>query len=50
MSLNQTRSILYRVARLLGDFNAVKRGRVGRRIARRAGGRQTSRALGRLFR
>jgi len=44
------RSILYFIARLLGDVNAVSKGRVGKRIARRLVGRATGRALGRLFR
>jgi hypothetical protein len=35
MTLNQFRSLLYKLARGLGDVNAVKRGTVGRRIARR---------------
>ncbi len=43
------RSILYWLARLLGDISAVKRGRVGRRLARRAAGRATGKGLGRLF-
>lgn len=50
MSINRTRGILYWLARILGDFNAVKRGRVGRRIGRRAAGRVTGRGLGKLFR
>lgn len=50
MSINKTRGILYWLARLLGDVNAVKRGRVGRRIGRRAAGRLTGRGLGSLFR
>jgi len=44
------RSFLYTLARLLGDINAVKRGRVGRRLGRRLVGRATGRGLGRLFR
>lgn len=44
------RSFLYALARLLGDINAVKRGRVGRRIGRRVAGKVTGRALGKLFR
>ena len=44
------RSFLYLLARLLGDVQAVRRGRVGRRIARRGAGRITGRGLGRLFR
>ena len=43
------RSLLYKLARLLGDVNAVRRGRVGRRVARRAAGRATGRGLRRLF-
>jgi hypothetical protein len=40
------RSFLYGLARFLGDVNAVKRGRVSRRIGRRVAGKAT----GRLFR
>lgn len=43
------RSILYTLAKLLGDVNAVKRGKVGHRVARRAAGKATGRGLGRLF-
>ena len=43
------RSFLYTLARLLGDINAVKKGRVGRRIGRRIAGKYTGRGLGRLF-
>jgi hypothetical protein len=49
MSLNKTRGFLYWLARLLGDVNAVKRGTVGKRIARRAAGRATGKALRKLF-
>lgn len=45
-----TRSTLYQVARILGDVQAVKRGRVGRRIGRRVTGKIAGRGLGRLFR
>lgn len=48
-SINKVRSSLYKMARLLGDVNAVKRGTVGKRVARRAVGRATGRGLGRLF-
>ena len=44
------RSFLYKLARIMGDVNAVKRGRVGRRAGRRIAGRVTGRGLGRLFR
>jgi hypothetical protein len=48
-SLNGFRSLLYRLGRLLGDINAVKRGRVGRRIGRRIAGEVTGRGFRRLF-
>ena len=44
------RSFLYALARLLGDVNAVRRGRVGRRIGRRVAGRASGRALAKIFR
>ncbi len=50
MSINKTRGILYMLARLLGDVNAVKKGKVGKRVARRTVGRATGRGLGKLFR
>jgi hypothetical protein len=49
-TLTATRSLLYRLARLLGDISAVQRGRVGQRIARRIVGRAAGRLIGRLFR
>jgi hypothetical protein len=48
-SLNGFRSFLYWLARLLGDVQAVRRKRVGRRITRRIAGKATGRGLGRLF-
>ena len=39
------RSLLYSVARLMGDVNAVKKGKVRKRIGRRAAGKLTGRAL-----
>lgn len=44
------RGFLYWLARLLGDVNAVRRGKIVRRIGRRLAGRVTGRWLGRLFR
>jgi len=43
------RSALYLIARLMGDVNAVKKGKVGKRVARRAAGKVTGRSLGKLF-
>jgi len=50
MSINRTRGTLYKLARILGDVQAVRSGRVGRRIGRRVTGRYLGRGLGRLFR
>lgn len=44
------RSILYTLAALIGDWRAIKRGRVGQRIGRRVAGRITGKLLRRLFR
>jgi hypothetical protein len=49
MSINKIRTVLYTAARLLGDLNAILKGKIGQRIARRAAGRVTGRMLGRLF-
>lgn len=50
MKLSAFRGILYTLARLLGDWNAIHKGRVGRRVGRRVAGKVTGRALGRWFR
>jgi hypothetical protein len=38
------------LARLLGDVNAVRRGRIGRRVARRNAGKLTGQPFRRIFR
>ncbi len=43
------RSLLYSVAKLMGDVNAVKKGKVGKRIGRRTAGKLTGRTLGKWF-
>ena len=50
MTISGLRSILYTTARLLGDLNAILRGRILQRIGRRLGGRLSGRLLGKLFR
>jgi hypothetical protein len=50
MSIGRIRTVLYALARVLGDVNAVRRGTVGRRIGRRVTGRLLGRILGRIFR
>ncbi len=44
------RGFLYGLGKLLGDVNAVKKGKVGKRVARRVVGKATGRAMGRWFR
>jgi len=49
MSINKTRGLLYKLAKLLGDISAVsgnKPGKITKRIARRG----TGKATGKLFR
>lgn len=50
MSINSLSSLLYRLARVLGDVNAVEKGKVPQRVERRIVGRAFGRILGRLFR
>jgi hypothetical protein len=49
MSIGKTRGFLYKAARILGDVNAVKKGKVGKRVARRAAGKATGRTLRKLL-
>ncbi|MFC4712936.1 hypothetical protein [Planococcus dechangensis] len=48
-SINKVRSILYTIARVLGDIQAVRTGRIGQRILRRGAGRITNKGLNKLF-
>lgn len=43
------RGLLYWLARLLGDVNAVKKGKVGRRVGRRAAGKAAGKGMRKLF-
>lgn len=43
------RDWLYKSARVIGDANAVKKGKVVRRVARRAAGKATGKLLRKLF-
>lgn len=49
MSINKFRSLLYSLAKILGDVNAVKKGKVGRRIGRRAAGKVTGKMMRKIF-
>lgn len=48
-SISGVRSLLYGLAKLLGDVSAVKKGTVGKRVARRAAGKATGKAFKKLF-
>lgn len=43
--MGKTRGWLYKVARMLGDIEAISKGRVGRRAGRRMAGKMTGKAL-----
>lgn len=43
------RSSLYKIARIMGDVNAVQKGKVGKRVARRTAGKATGRTLRKLI-
>jgi len=49
MSISSSRGWLYKLAKLLGDVNAVKKGKVGKRIARRAAGKAAGKGFGKIF-
>jgi len=42
------RSLLYLIAKLLGDINAIRKGRVKQRVKRRIAGRLAGKLLRRL--
>lgn len=48
--MSRTRSRLYRAARLLGDVEAVKKGRYPQRVVRKAVYRKTNRSTRRFLR
>ena len=39
------RGLLYTLAKLMGDYNAVKKGKVGKRVGRRMAGKATGKAM-----
>ena len=45
MSISKTRSALYKTAKVLGDIDAVKKGKVGKRAENRIIGKLTGRLL-----
>jgi hypothetical protein len=49
MSINKTRGFLYFLAKILGDYNAVKKGKIGQRVGRRITGKITGRIMRKIF-
>jgi len=43
------RGFLFTLAKPMGDYNAVKKGKVGKRVGRRVAGKATSKAMRKLF-
>lgn len=50
MTFAKLRTLLYQLARIMGDIQAVRKKKVGRRLGRRVAGRLTGKMLGRFFR
>ena len=48
--MNRFRNFLYWLVRLLGDINAVLKGKISQRIGRRIIGKVIGRFLGKVFR
>jgi len=43
------KSLLYKLLRISNDVNAIKRGKIGRRILRRIAGKSTGKLFRKLF-
>ena len=41
--------LLYSLAKLMGDYNAVKKGKVGNSVGRQVAGKATGKAMKKLF-
>lgn len=48
-TINKTRALQHLLGKLLSDAQAARKGRVGKRIARRDACRDTGKALGKIF-
>lgn len=46
--ISKLRSVLYTTAKVLGDVDAVKKGKVGKRVKKRVLGKIAGRLLGKL--
>ena len=45
LTIGKTRSALYKTAKILGDINAIKRGKIGKRVTHRISGKLSARLL-----
>lgn len=45
MSINKIRSFLYKLAKILGDINAVRKGKIKQRVKNRIVGKYASKRL-----
>ena len=43
------RGLLYSLAKLMGDYNVVKKGKIGKRVGPRVAGKATGKAMRKLF-
>lgn len=50
MTISKIRTLLYAAARMLGDVNAVKRGKITERVVRRLAGKAAGKFLNKLLR
>lgn len=50
MGSNKTRGFLYQLVKRMGDVNAAKKGKIGKRVVRRMVGNAIFRGGGRFFR
>jgi hypothetical protein len=49
MNISGFRSLLYWLAQILGDLQAIRKDRIGQRVLRRTAGKVTGKMLSRLF-
>ena len=47
--LARFRGLLYSLAKLMGDYNSGKQGKVGKRVGRRVAGKTTGKAMRKSF-
>lgn len=47
--INKVRGVLYGTAKVLGDVNAVQKGKISQRIGRRIAGKYASKIMNNIF-